>query len=102
MPELGSGDAVFGISVTSDLTGVHPQALRDYEGRGLLDPHRTEGGTRRYSQSDLERVRRISLLLEAGLNLTGVLHVFALEAETAQLRAEIDRLRRTRQTPASG
>jgi len=104
MCELGRDHALFGISVTSDLTAVHPQALRDYEARGLLDPHRTPGGTRRYSQSDLERVRRISTLLEAGLNLAGILHVLELEAETAQLRDEITQLRqrRTRRKPVSG
>jgi len=93
MHELEPDYALFGISVTSDLTGVHPQALRDYETRGLLDPHRTSGGTRRYSQSDLERVRRISTLLASGLNLTGVLRVIELETETAQLCDEISRLR---------
>ncbi len=93
MQELRADHALFAISVTSDLTGVQPQALRDYEARGLLDPHRTAGGTRRYSQSDLERVRRISTLLASGLNLTGVLRVMELEAEAAQLRDEISLLR---------
>jgi MerR family transcriptional regulator, heat shock protein HspR len=86
--------AVYGISVASELTGVNPQMLRVYEGKGLLDPHRTEGGTRRYSGNDIERINRIATLLAAGLNLAGVEHVLALEAEAGRLRDEIDDLRR--------
>ncbi|MBA3308601.1 MAG: MerR family transcriptional regulator [Nocardioidaceae bacterium] len=96
MRDLGSDHAVFGISVTSELTGVQPQALRDYEARGLLDPHRTAGGTRRYSTSDVELVNRIATLLASGLNLAGARRVLELEAETAQLRAEVNSLRKRR------
>jgi len=84
---------LFGMSVAAELTGVHPQTLRGYEAKGLLEPQRTEGGTRRYSRQDLARVEKITVLLAAGLNLSGVLRVLELEAETADLRAEVDRLR---------
>lgn len=85
LPESG----VFGISVAAELTGVNPQTLRGYESKGLLDPFRTAGGTRRYSSNDLDRVRRISVLLESGLNLEGVRQVLDLQEETARLRGEL-------------
>ena len=70
LPDPGRG--VYGISVAAGLVGMAPQTLRLYEDRGLLDPARTAGGTRRYSQDDLDRIGRISELLGAGLNLAGV------------------------------
>jgi MerR family transcriptional regulator/heat shock protein HspR len=85
--------ALYGISVTSELTGVNPQNLRVYESRGLIEPQRTAGGTRRYSEHDVARINRISGLLDAGLNLKGIAHVLELEAETARLRREVKRLR---------
>jgi MerR family transcriptional regulator, heat shock protein HspR len=91
--DFGPDQALFGISVAAELTGVNPQTLRAYEAKGLLDPHRTEGGTRRYSSNDLDAVNRITTLLAAGLNLAGIEHVFALEAETRHLQAEVARLR---------
>ena len=91
---------VYGISVTSELTGVAPQNLRAYEARGLVEPARTEGGTRRYSEHDVDRIGRITGLLEEGLNLRGIGYVLELEAETRRLRAEVEalqeRLDRTR------
>jgi DNA-binding transcriptional MerR regulator len=84
---------VYGISVAADLVGMAPQTLRLYEDRGLLDPARTAGGTRRYSQDDLDRIRRISELLGAGLNLAGVAAVLGLESDNARLRAENRRMR---------
>lgn len=93
MVELGHGRAVYSISVTSELTGVNPQMLRAYENKGLLEPFRTEGGTRRYSGQDLDRIGEITTLLAAGLNLAGVEHVLRLQQETRRLQAEIDRLR---------
>lgn len=83
--------AVYSISVAAELTDVQPQALRGYEAKGLLNPYRTAGGTRRYSGNDLDRIRRITTLLAAGLNLTGIRHVLDLEAETADLRAQLRR-----------
>lgn len=79
---------VYGISVAAELVGTGVQNLRAYEARGLLEPERTEGGTRRYSADDLDRLRRIGDLLEAGLNLAGIAMVLALQDENSQLRAE--------------
>ena len=80
---------VYGISVTAALVGVGIQSLRAYERRGLLEPDRTAGGTRLYSQADVQRLRRITDLLDAGLNLVGVAKVLELEEDNAQLRARI-------------
>ena len=80
---------VYVISVAAELAGVHPQTLRIYERRGLLDPARTGGGSRRYSQRDIERLRRIQALTDAGLNLAGVKAVMELEDEVARLRAQL-------------
>jgi DNA-binding transcriptional MerR regulator len=78
---------VYGISVAAELSGISAQTLRLYEARGLLEPARTEGGTRRYSADDLDRLRRISELLDAGLNLAGIRMVLELEdANTALSR----------------
>ncbi len=81
--------AVYVISVAAELAGVHPQTLRVYERKGLLDPSRTEGGSRRFSEEDLDRLRYIQTLTTAGINLEGVRRVMELEAEVAQLRAEL-------------
>jgi MerR family transcriptional regulator, heat shock protein HspR len=94
VPDPGLG--VYGISVAADLVGMAPQTLRLYEDRGLLDPARTAGGTRRYSQDDLDRVRRIGELLGDGLNLAGVAAVLGLEGDNARLRAENRRMRTDR------
>jgi MerR family transcriptional regulator/heat shock protein HspR len=72
--------AVFVISVAAELAGVHPQTLRIYERKGLLDPARTGGGSRRYSEVDIARLRRIQELTNEGLNLAGVKRVLELEA----------------------
>ena len=92
--DWGPDRALFGISVAAELTGINPQMLRVYERRGLLEPHRTEGGTRRYSRRDIDRIRQITTLLASGLNLAGVQQVLTLEAETDRLRDQIKRLRR--------
>ena len=81
--------AVFVISVAAELAGVHPQTLRIYERKGLVDPARTGGGSRRYSEVDLDRLRRIQDLTNEGLNLAGVKRVLELEAELADLRARL-------------
>jgi MerR family transcriptional regulator, heat shock protein HspR len=85
--------AVYVISVAAELTGVHPQTLRIYERKGLLDPSRTSGGSRRFSDADLSRLRHIQQLTATGLNLEGVRRVIELEKELDELRAELDELR---------
>lgn len=85
--------AVFVISVAAELAGMHPQTLRIYERKGLIDPFRTPGGTRRYSQEDIERLALIQELTSQGLNLEGVRRVIALQEENRQLKRKLDRLR---------
>jgi MerR family transcriptional regulator, heat shock protein HspR len=83
------------ISVAAELVGMHPQTLRIYETKGLVRPGRTPGGTRLYSERDLDRLRLIQrLTTELGLNLAGVSRVIALEDELTQMRARFDRLER--------
>jgi DNA-binding transcriptional MerR regulator len=102
----GSGIAadrgVFGISVAAELAGVPIQSLRLFEARGLLEPTRTEGGTRRYSSDDIGLARHINALQTDGLNLAGIAAVLMLEtrnqqlaAENAALQAEIAQLRQS-------
>jgi len=79
---------VFGISVTAELTGIGPQTLRLYEQRGLITPGRTSGGTRRYSHADLEILARVTELVEAGVNLTGIKQILLLERENRELREQ--------------
>jgi MerR family transcriptional regulator, heat shock protein HspR len=85
--------AVYVISVAAELAGVHPQTLRIYERKGLVDPARTRGGSRRYSDEDIELLRRIQELTTEGLNLAGVQRVLALEAENRRLRDQVTTLR---------
>jgi len=85
--------AVFVISVAAELAGMHPQTLRIYERKGLIDPFRTPGGTRRYSREDIERLQLIQDLTSQGLNLEGVRRVMALQEENRQLKAKVSRLR---------
>jgi MerR family transcriptional regulator/heat shock protein HspR len=85
--------AVYVISVAAELAGLHPQTLRIYERKGLVDPARTGGGSRRYSDADIEQLRRIQELTTEGLNLAGVKRVLELEEELRRLRAEIERTR---------
>ena len=84
--------ALFVISVAAELAGLHPQTLRIYERRGLVAPHRTPGGTRRYSQSDIERLQLIQSLTEQGLNLEGVKKVMALQNRVEQLARRVEAL----------
>ena len=81
--------AVYVISVAAELAGLHPQTLRIYERKGLLDPARTGGGSRRYSDEDIELLRRIQELTSEGLNLAGVQKVLELEAELERTRREL-------------
>lgn len=97
--DWGPDRGLYGISVAAELTGVNPQMLRVYENRGLLEPQRTEGGTRRYSGRDIDRIKEITTLLASGLNLAGVEQVLALEAEAVLLRDQIEGLRREQQDP---
>ena len=85
--------ALFVISVAAELAGVHPQTLRIYERKGLVDPARTGGGSRRYSEDDIDRLKRIQDLTNDGLNLAGVKRVIELEDEIARLRDELARAR---------
>ena len=81
------------ISVAADLVGMHPQTLRIYEAKGLVRPKRTPGGTRLYSEADVERLRIIQrLTTEVGLNLAGVELVLRLEDELRKAHAQIERL----------
>jgi MerR family transcriptional regulator/heat shock protein HspR len=86
--------AVYVISVAAELAGVHPQTLRIYERRGLLDPARTGGGNRRYSEDDIRHLRRIQELTNAGVNLEGVRRILDLEDANHRLRAELEQTRR--------
>jgi MerR family transcriptional regulator/heat shock protein HspR len=105
--EVASDKGVFMISVAAELAGMHPQTLRMYETRGLIEPKRSPKGTRLYSQEDVERLKRIQeMTAELGLNLAGVERVFeledmlegmarkvqALERRAAELKAEVERL----------
>jgi DNA-binding transcriptional MerR regulator len=85
----GRGVPLYAISVAAELVGTGQQNLRLYERRGLLEPGRTGGGTRRYSEQDLDTLRRISALLEEGLNLAGIRLVLELEAANRRLEREL-------------
>ncbi|MEO1064304.1 MAG: MerR family transcriptional regulator [Actinomycetota bacterium] len=84
--------AVYVISVAAELAGLHAQTLRIYERKGLLEPSRTPGGSRRYSERDIQRLSRISELTDEGLNLAGVRRVLELEEEVLRLRTELSQL----------
>jgi DNA-binding transcriptional MerR regulator len=92
VPERDEG--VFAISVAAEMASMQIQNLRVYERRGLVAPDRTSGGTRLYSEDDVDRLRRIRDLLAAGLNLAGIAAVLALEAENERLRAQVARLKK--------
>ncbi|MFZ0140647.1 MAG: MerR family transcriptional regulator [Aeromicrobium sp.] len=88
--DLNQSDrALYSISVVTELTGVSQQALRGYEDKGLITPRRTDGGTRRYSRDDIDRINEIAKLLETGLNTEGVHQVMKLQAEADGLRQEL-------------
>ena len=96
MTERGQELGVYAISVVAQLVGTGQQNIRLYERKGLLTPDRTAGGTRQYSNADLAVLRRISELLEEGLNLAGVAKVLELEAVNARLQGELNLLRSRR------
>ncbi|MEX2588226.1 MAG: helix-turn-helix transcriptional regulator [Actinomycetota bacterium] len=86
---------VYVISVVADLSGMHPQTLRMYERRGLIEPKRTTGNSRRYSQQDVERLKRIQELTQRdGLNLAGVRIVMDLETKVERLQSKVEKLSR--------
>ena len=104
-PLSRSARGVYGITVASELSGLDPQTLRLYERRGLVTPARTDGGTRRYSDDDLDRLARISELVSAGVNISGILQILnlehrntELESDNSQLKSENARLRSTEPT----
>ncbi len=91
--EVASDRGVFMISVAAELANMHPQTLRMYEARGLIEPRRSPKGTRLYSQEDVEKLRRIQeMTAEAGLNLAGVELVLDLEHELQHMHARIEEL----------
>ncbi len=83
---------IYVISIAAELAGVHPQTLRVYERKGLLTPQRTQGNSRRYSERDVEILRRIQELTNEGLNLAGVLRVMELEEDLRDSRRKNERL----------
>lgn len=91
---VDASQAVYGISVAAELVGSAPQNLRLYEARGLLNPARSPGGTRRYSGDDLTRLREIGRLLDAGLNLAGIIAVLELQTANRLLQEQLDDQRR--------
>ncbi len=92
-PEM---EAVYVISVAAALAGMHPQTLRVYERRGLLEPFRTPGGTRRYSDADLDRLSMIQDLTAQGINIEGVKHIISLSEENLRLRTRLREMRSQR------
>ena len=104
-PVSRAARGVYGISVASELSGFDPQTLRLYERRGLVTPARTDGGTRRYSDDDLDRLARIGELVGAGVNIAGILQIVnlehrntELESDNSQLKTENARLQSTEPT----
>src|SRR5213083_910812 len=84
--------ALYIISVAAELAGVHPQTLRIYERKGLIEPSRTEGRSRRYSERDIVLLQRIQELTNDGVSLAGVRRILELEAELEELRDQIEDL----------
>ncbi|ART71639.1 MerR family transcriptional regulator [Mycobacterium dioxanotrophicus] len=87
-----SARGVYGISVAAELSGIGPQTLRLYERSGLLSPARTAGGTRRYSDDDIEQLRRITELVEQGVNLAGIMQILDLQDKNSQLESDNNKL----------
>lgn len=96
MTERDAATPLYGIAVAADLADVPEATLRLYERRGLLTPFRSDGGTRRYSDDDIDRLRRVAELRDAGVNLAGIGRVLDLEDENGELRRELEEERRSR------
>ena len=92
---------VYMISVAAELAGVHPQTLRAYEQKGLLNPQRTSGGTRMYSQADLDHLALISELTEEGINLAGVMRILDLQTRLDDIEGQLDNMHRRYQRLAN-
>ena len=92
-PLARSARGVYGISVASELTGIDPQTLRLYERRGLLAPARSDGGTRRYSDDDLDRLQRIGELVGEGINIAGIAQILHLEHRNTELESDNSHLK---------
>ena len=90
-PNRSSEHAVYVISVVADLAGVHPQTLRMYERRGLLEPKRTAGNSRRYSEEDVHQLKRIQELTQEGVNLAGVSVILDLERRLKKTSESLSR-----------
>jgi MerR family transcriptional regulator/heat shock protein HspR len=91
--DKGKDKPLYMISVAAELTGMHPQTLRVYEQKGLVNPGRSRGNTRLYSQSDIERLNLISKLTDEGINLAGVVRIMDMRERALEKDAEIDELR---------
>jgi MerR family transcriptional regulator, heat shock protein HspR len=97
--KVATDRGVFMISVAAELADMHPQTLRMYEARGLIEPQRSPKGTRLYSQDDVDRLRRIQeMTTELGMNLAGVERVFELEGKLARLQGKVDALEQRAQS----
>lgn len=89
----GRNKPLYMISVAAELTGMHPQTLRVYEQKGLVNPGRSRGNTRLYSQADIDRLNLISKLTDEGINLAGVVRILDMREQTMQLKDELESLR---------
>lgn len=99
LPDIDVDAPVYGITVAAQLANLHPQTLRQYDRLGLVSPTRSEGRTRLYSLRDIARLREVTDLTAAGVNLAGIQRIMALEADNLRLRQRLDEL--TRQTTSS-
>lgn len=89
----GRNKPLYMISVAAELTGMHPQTLRVYEQKGLVNPGRSRGNTRLYSQADIDRLNLISKLTDEGINLAGVVRILDMREQTLQLKDELESMR---------
>ena len=89
----GPDTPMYIISIAAELAGVHPQTLRVYERKGLLNPQRTQGNSRRYSERDIRMLRRIQELTQEGVNLAGVMRIIQLEGEIERLKQQKEQAR---------
>ena len=97
---LDDDQPVYVISVASELSGLHPQTLRQYERLGLVSPDRTGGRNRRYSMRDIMRLREVQQLAAEGISLAGIQRVLQLQAEVEQLRARLHQYEREKTSTA--